>query len=238
MVALNGQVVPAGDAKTIAVGLPPGFLGNPMATPGCAEQLEGPACARDTQVGITEPITQFGAGPEPYALHSVKAPFGYPAKFSFHPNLGFTINVVANLRSDEDYGITAELPNTPQLKWVYGTFLTAERGALGRSAAAPGGLRPHPASKLLLRRQAPQLYQRLLPGPEALHRRLPHLRPRHLQLRRRPPPQHRIGPQLPRTLRGSARARRYVLDLEISRTKALASSVAAGIIRKTVRLCS
>jgi hypothetical protein len=122
--APNGKVVPAGGAKTIAIGLPPGFLGNPAATPSCIEGLEDRDCPLDTQVGIAEPVTGFGAAAEPNAVHSVKAPVGYPAKFTFSAGGVLQISLVASLRSDEDYGITAESPNTSPIRPLYGAFLT------------------------------------------------------------------------------------------------------------------
>jgi hypothetical protein len=121
----KGQLVPAGDPRTIAVDLPPGFLGNPVATPRCKEGSEDLDCPLDTQVGVAAPvITNFGANATPVAVHNVAAPIGYPAKFTFSVSGVEQINVVARVRSDEDYGVTAESPNTPQIAPVYGAFFT------------------------------------------------------------------------------------------------------------------
>ena len=123
VLAPNGQVVPAGDPRTIAVALPPGFLGNPLATPRCQEGRRDPECPIDTQVGVAAPIVSaFGSGGSAASIHAVRAPVGYPAKFTF--TSGEQINVLARLRTDEDYGATVESPNTPQILPVYGVFFT------------------------------------------------------------------------------------------------------------------
>ncbi len=124
IVAPGGKLVPAGDPKTIAVSLPPGFLGDPVATPRCQEGREDTECAIDTQVGVAKPIVNdFGSSGESDAIHSVAAPVGYPAKFTFTAAVE-QINVLASLRSDGDYGATVESPNTPQILPVYGAFFT------------------------------------------------------------------------------------------------------------------
>ena len=117
-------VVPAGDPRTIAVDLPPGFLGNPTATPRCTEGLRDKECPIDTQVGLAGAITtNFGNNANPSAVHSVKAPVGYPAKFTFGVAGDlYQANLLARLRSDEDYGVTVEAPNLAQINPVYGSF--------------------------------------------------------------------------------------------------------------------
>jgi len=120
----DGQVVLPADARTLAFGLPPGFLGNPTAVPGCREGLEDSECPLESQVGIAEPITGFGAGSDPSAVHSVEAPVGYPAKFTFTAAGLLQVDLVAGLRSDDDYGTTAEAPNIPPIEPLYGAFFT------------------------------------------------------------------------------------------------------------------
>ncbi len=121
-----GDVVPAGDPKTIAVDLPTGYLGNPTATPRCPEGFKDKACSIDTQVGVVQPITnEFGNSSSPDALHNVQAPVGYPAKFTFSVvGDAFQINAIASIRTDEDYGATITSPNTAQISPVFGAFFT------------------------------------------------------------------------------------------------------------------
>jgi hypothetical protein len=117
-------VVPAGDPRTIAVDLPPGFLGNPTATPRCPEGLRDSECPLASQVGLAAPLaTDFGSSANASGVHSTEAPIGYPAKFTFGV-VGdlYQANLLAKLRSDEDYGVTVEAPNLAQINPVYGSF--------------------------------------------------------------------------------------------------------------------
>ena len=117
-------VVPAGDPKTIAVDLPPGFFGNPTTTERCTEGLRDSQCPLNSQVGLSFPVaTNFGAAAQGSAVHSTETPIGYPGKFTFSI-VGdlYQANLLASLRSDEDYGITVTAPNIAQIVPVYGSF--------------------------------------------------------------------------------------------------------------------
>jgi hypothetical protein len=127
--APNGTVVPSGEPKDITVDLPPGFLGNPIAVPACPEATKYSACPTDSIVGVVRPVATTlagGLGSEAEPVVNVEAPFGYPAKFRFEaggvgsPQL--PVNVLAELRSDEDYGVTAGSLNTAQFLAVFGAF--------------------------------------------------------------------------------------------------------------------
>jgi hypothetical protein len=131
-----GVIVPAGEFRDVAALLPPGFLGNPIAVPQCPESVldppVGPGCSPEMVLGTVQPAVQFGElgviGPHVSEggfvnLTNLQAPFGYPAKFKFKV-INEVLNVVGSVRSDEDYGITATSPNTPQLQPLYGFFFT------------------------------------------------------------------------------------------------------------------
>jgi hypothetical protein len=124
-----GIVVPVGEFKDINVDLPPGFLGNPIATPRCHEndlpvQSTDPPCDPNTIVGVAGPIIgNFGFADTKSSVNNVEAPFGYPGKFYF-VTAEVPINAVGSLRSDGDYGLTVSSINTPQLATVYGSFFT------------------------------------------------------------------------------------------------------------------
>jgi hypothetical protein len=123
VIAPSGGAVPAGDLKTALTQLPAGFLGNPVAIPLCPEGLKDAKCPRDTQVGTAQisinfPDTVSAGDP----VHAVQAPVGYPAKFTFEAEAFFQVNAVGSLRSDEDYGLNVESPNTAQLFPVFGYF--------------------------------------------------------------------------------------------------------------------
>jgi hypothetical protein len=121
----RGSVVPAGDPKTIRVNTPPGFLGDPRATKQCAEALKDSQCGSETVVGFAQPVVEtFGKEPFQGKVHNIAAPLGYPAKLLFEAGFGEEIPVIGRVRSDEDYGLAIESPNTPQILSVFGAFFS------------------------------------------------------------------------------------------------------------------
>jgi hypothetical protein len=119
-----GQLLPVGEFKDIVAELPPGFLGNPIATPQCPDSVV--SCPIDTIVGIAQPLAGgFGGSAEVDPLFNIEAPYGYPGKFRFPVAEGFEeLSAVGGLRSDEDYGLSVTSYNTPQITPVYGFFVT------------------------------------------------------------------------------------------------------------------
>jgi hypothetical protein len=120
----RGKIVPVGEFRDIAVNLPPGFLGNPVAVPQCPASTEAKYCPADTIVGVVQPVTGFGEEGELTSVSNTQAPYGYPGEFRFTISDLEPLNVVGGFRSDGDYGITASSLNTPQISPVYGTFFT------------------------------------------------------------------------------------------------------------------
>jgi hypothetical protein len=125
-----GNVVPVGEFKDINVDLPPGFLGNPVATPQCPEVNLANAnsftqyCPTDAIIGSAGPLlTNFGNSVSDQPVYNVEAPFGYPGKFFFQV-LEEPIHAVGSLRSDEDYGLTVSSLNTAQIATIFGSFFT------------------------------------------------------------------------------------------------------------------
>lgn len=124
-----GFVIPVGEPKDIVVDLPPGFIGNPTATPQCPESNIGAIadkdfCPRNTIVGRAGPVIKgFGSAGGNVSVYNVEAPLGAPGKFFFLVG-DVPIHAVGGLRSDEDYGITVGSFSTPQLATVYGSFFT------------------------------------------------------------------------------------------------------------------
>jgi hypothetical protein len=128
----TGKLAPAGDFRNIKVALPPGFLGNPTATPTCPGATSDKVklfgltnCPMESVAGVAQPATQFGT----YGLFefepviNMESPFGFPAEFKF--NVGeAVIHVTGKLRSDGDYGLDVESANTPQILPVFATFFT------------------------------------------------------------------------------------------------------------------
>jgi hypothetical protein len=109
-----------GEARDLAVNLPPGFIGNPAAVPRCNRQLfEEEACPASTQVGIdmADVVLPTGDGRfplrVPFAVYNLVPPPGIPAQFAFVFG-GNAVFLDAGVRSGGDYGITEHVNNLPQ----------------------------------------------------------------------------------------------------------------------------
>jgi hypothetical protein len=117
------NITPAdGDIRNIEVSLPPGFVGDPSATPQCPmEQFRShsnentiggfrESCPDASQIGILE--VSFGHvtyWPEVYNLVPQR---GYPAEFGFRV-LSVPVVLVPRIRTGGDYGITTTFANIP-----------------------------------------------------------------------------------------------------------------------------
>ncbi|MCL2770426.1 MAG: hypothetical protein FWD42_10020, partial [Solirubrobacterales bacterium] len=103
-----------GTSKDIEVKLPRGFVGNPLAVPRCSqEQFEAggnAGCPASTQVGSAY-VAFFGsANPEQYApIYNVEPSPGHPAEFGLTVGGGAHIPIFFKVRSEGDYGITADV---------------------------------------------------------------------------------------------------------------------------------
>jgi hypothetical protein len=110
---------PTDQAKDVEVALPPGLVGNPTNIPYCTQELfENPTldgCPASTQVGHMD-LYFYGPGTanQSAAVYNIEPPPGQPGE------LGFTISTLAHipiffhLRSDGDYGLTADVANINQ----------------------------------------------------------------------------------------------------------------------------
>jgi hypothetical protein len=169
-------ILPAeGDVKEVEVALPRGFLGNPTATARCTHQqfntLEGrnesPAganvllndCPADSVVGSIAVQQLDGEGENAlanlYPIYNLVPPLGMPAQLGFQV-FGLPVYINTRLRSSSDFGVTAYLRNTPEIKRISAGRVTiwgnpadeshdAMRGRcaeLGGLCAPEGPLRP------------------------------------------------------------------------------------------------
>ena len=107
------------EAKNIEVALPAGMYGNPTAVPYCKqtefEEHKPFGCPAASQVGgIYLYFYTEGTAIQYAPLYNIKPPTGQPAE------LGFTVSSLAHIpmffhvRSDGDYGLTADLSNINQ----------------------------------------------------------------------------------------------------------------------------
>jgi hypothetical protein len=141
----TGALTPAGDSKNVVVNLPPGFVGNPLATQRCPQStlLEpehgSELCNEKESVGNLDPFIGFldGEGSLNFESHLYNdiPPRGYAAEFT--TKLLFPLqSVLANVNSEEDFGIRLTAPNNANLDKIYAVF-TAFEGvpALGNGQA-------------------------------------------------------------------------------------------------------
>ncbi len=99
----------AQEAKDVAVDLPLGFVGDPLATERCPEvdltDSEGTlgsghyrtACPAASIVGAVRLVWDGGEHPEPYPVYNVVPSHGYPAEFGFNGGLGQPIFLYASV---------------------------------------------------------------------------------------------------------------------------------------------
>jgi hypothetical protein len=145
-----------GSPKDIETELPPGFIGNPQATPTCsaetfagagAAEAEAP-CPVDTAVGYIHFSTSqgliVGGRPELGLQHSVDPVYnlvpapGHPAAFGFIGGVSLAhFTLTAKVRSDGNYGITISSPYTTTPTILAISFTFCENGVT--VGGAPGG---------------------------------------------------------------------------------------------------
>jgi hypothetical protein len=116
------KFMPAGAGlRDVSIVLPPGFVGDPHATPQCTRQqitttLNTEICPPDTQVGVdratTPPNGEAGSGGIDFRVpvYNMVPPPGIPAEFGFVAGGALTL-VDFGVRSGSDYGITGASHN-------------------------------------------------------------------------------------------------------------------------------
>jgi len=122
----SGNVVPASDTRDIAVDLPAGFLGNPLAAPRCP-QLQV-SCGPKAAVGnFTAEFGTIGSSRNTFPINNDTPPFGAAAQFTFKA-VAPVQSLIASVRSEDDFGIRVTAPNSATtFSKVYET-LTAFEG--------------------------------------------------------------------------------------------------------------
>ena len=127
----SGRIVAAGDVKDLQVDLPPGLVGDPLATPRCSaaefgQHVSGHAeCPVSSQVGVvTLGLVSGGVRhEEDVPVYNLVPPPGEPAQFGFL-YLGNTVTVNARVRTGGDYGLTTTVSDISQGNSVLDTTLT------------------------------------------------------------------------------------------------------------------
>jgi hypothetical protein len=121
----EGKTDPEGAVKDIHVELPPGFVGNPEATPKCPPEVLNNAvlhCPPESQVGVARITFTSGFDEHPEVFNMVP-PGKIPAMFGFRV-LGQQIYAFVTVRTNGDYGLTFRLDDISQALGLVGTGLT------------------------------------------------------------------------------------------------------------------
>jgi uncharacterized repeat protein (TIGR01451 family) len=119
---VHQEKVPAsGEVKDLEVGLPPGVVGNPKATPKCARQSFDvgrkngglPNCAPDTQVGVVTVAVGYPFVQLVLPVYNLEPPADVPAQlgFAFQYRVGL---IDAGVRDGEGDGLRVILKNIDQ----------------------------------------------------------------------------------------------------------------------------
>ena len=121
-VGAAGALLTVEDPKTIALDLPPGFLGNPQNAATCdSKQVPLGTCPIESQVGVatTEVI---GGAPVKAGVYNVKPRPGHPAEFAFIASSVGEVHLFANIRTGGDYGLTIVTPYSTQAQLLSASF--------------------------------------------------------------------------------------------------------------------
>ncbi len=114
-----GTKVPEENIKDVEVALPAGMIGNPTATPKCANadlaNADVPRCSPNSQVGVASlTFNLFGGVQEGhFPIFNMEPPPGVPAEFGFVV-VGTPVFLTAKLLPDREYALAVELKSVSQ----------------------------------------------------------------------------------------------------------------------------
>jgi len=114
-------VVPDQSFKDVVTEIPPGFAGNPLATPTCAAHLiHDDACPPSTQVGYAQAENLAAPQGQMTAIYNVTPPSDAPAHFMFNSG-GGPVLLTPTVRSDGDWGLNISAKDVSEAAPVYST---------------------------------------------------------------------------------------------------------------------
>ncbi len=132
----SGYFPAEGNLKDVGLELPPGFVGDPEATPKCSYQaFMSSECANGTAVGIsdiyiTQPHRSEPSQVEPIvkglpsAVYNLEPPTGVAAEFGFYVLKGTPVYLNVSVRTGGDYGLTVRSPDASQIVPIFGAKVT------------------------------------------------------------------------------------------------------------------
>jgi hypothetical protein len=137
---LNG--ISEDNLKDVRLELPPGFVGDPNATPKCSYQTfitleEGISeCSNETAVGISTAYTGEDGGAEVYgtsdAVYNLVPPKGVAAEFGFIVAGSVPVLLDTGVRTGDDYGLTTTVTDVNQ-----GALIVADKVTIWGVPEAP-----------------------------------------------------------------------------------------------------
>ena len=136
----TGLIMPVGDLRDVAVDLPAGFVGNPTVTPRCPVTQVGCSTAEpETIVGrVDAGAHEFLPRPsliQNSGLSNDTPQDGYAAQFTY-PILDAKATILATLRSESDFGVTATAPQIPTVYTIFGALAALQGSPVGSGGKA------------------------------------------------------------------------------------------------------
>lgn len=126
----TGEEVPEGAFRDLTAELPPGLVGTPNPVPFCStvdflEVVEGySACPDSTAIGVSAAGAGFhGRGLIYSPVYNLAPPPGVAAKLGFVA-LEIPVTVEVRVKQEHPYNLVAEVTDTPQSAYFYGSKLT------------------------------------------------------------------------------------------------------------------
>jgi hypothetical protein len=118
-----------GDLKDLTAQLPPGFVGDPNATPRCAyHTFIANRCSNETAIGVSTTYVKKTNGgdvtPTSDPVYNLVPPAGVAAEFGFIVAETTPVLLDTSVRTGTDYGLTSTVSNLPQAVVIAGNKLT------------------------------------------------------------------------------------------------------------------
>lgn len=114
--------------KDLEVALPAGLIGDPGVLPHCSQRAfqdqEAHNCPIGAQVGTLKPFFYGRAQSSPVPVYNIAPPPGEPAELGFSVDGIGHVPLFFHVRSDGDYGLTAQLNDIPETGPLQGAILT------------------------------------------------------------------------------------------------------------------